>query len=66
MSHMDAKPIPDIAGARSTATETMGGLQATLTIVNESVSGIPVPGLTSAVGGLLSLLTAFRVHPLVT
>jgi hypothetical protein len=42
-------------------TETLVALQATLTILRDSVDGIPVPGLKASLGGLLALLTAIRV-----
>jgi len=49
-------------GGSVAAVDTLGALQATLTILRESVDGIPVPGLKTALGGLLALLTAIRVN----
>jgi hypothetical protein len=41
--------------------ETLIVLQAALTILKESVDGVPIPGLKASLAGLLALLTAVRV-----
>ncbi len=41
----------------------MAALQTTLKIVKESIDDVPVPGLKSAVGGLLEVIVALEVSP---
>lgn len=45
----------------SLSGDVLNALQTTLTIVKESIDGVPIPGLKAAVGGLLEVIRAFKV-----
>ena len=51
----------ELAENNRATTDALAALEATLTLLKDSVAGVPVPGLQASVGGLLSLVTAFRV-----
>jgi hypothetical protein len=57
-SKASASASSDVLGG---GTETLAALQTTLTILKDSLSGVPVPGFQASVAGLLALLTAIRV-----
>jgi hypothetical protein len=66
-----AHATPPSTPGRSPGTgeETLITLQAALTILKDSVDGLPIPGLKASLAGLLAFLTAARVcyftsHPL--
>jgi hypothetical protein len=66
---MRATPASTPTSSRA-GEETLIALQAALTILRDSVDGLPIPGLKASLAGLLALLTAVRVcysstHPLV-
>lgn len=45
----------------SKTADALSGLLTTLTIVNESLDGVPAPGLKAAIGGILEITRAIRV-----
>lgn len=53
-------------GGPGVGTETLITLQAALTILKDSVDGVPLPGLKASLAGLLSVITAIRVCYFVT
>lgn len=55
---------PQSPGSSSDAT--LANFEATLTIVKASVSGLGVPGLEAAVGGVLEVVAAARASPIHT
>jgi len=50
-----------VDGGPGLGAETLITLQATLTILKDSVDGLPIPGLKASLAGLLSVITAIRV-----
>jgi len=49
------------SGRTGLKVETLITLQAALTILKDSIDGLPIPGLKASLSGLLSVITATRV-----
>ncbi|KAG8933613.1 hypothetical protein FRC02_011535 [Tulasnella sp. 418] len=54
------KWLPSSSKAKDVGGEVSGALITTLTIVKESLDGVPVPGLKAAVGGVLEVITVIK------
>ncbi|KAG8997414.1 hypothetical protein FRB90_012513, partial [Tulasnella sp. 427] len=53
-------PSKDKAKDKGTENDPLAAIQAVLSIAKDSVTGLGVPGLEAAVGGLLSVLTSIK------